>query len=59
MSADRWTDCPQCGGNLREDFEVGIWDQKFYVDYGASCRQCKFKHRFKVEEPLAIEELEP
>jgi len=38
---------------LREDFEIGILgDGKFFIDYTASCKICKFNHRVKKEEQL-------
>jgi len=34
---------------LREDYEVGIRNGEFYVDYGASCATCGFRFGYKHE----------
>jgi|WetSurMetagenome_2_1015567.scaffolds.fasta_scaffold670545_2 hypothetical protein len=34
---------------LREDYELGIIENKFYVSYRASCTACKFSFTFKEE----------
>ena len=61
MSADNWAQCPRCGKDLREDFDIGIYNGKFEVDYKGECqgdtekrnfpfKGCGFIHRFKHEE---------
>ena len=34
---------------LREDYELGIVEGRFYVSYRASCTACKFSFTFKEE----------
>jgi len=34
---------------LREDYELGIVENKFYVSYRASCTACNFSFSFKEE----------
>lgn len=40
--------------SLREDWEIGIYDGEFEVDYGASCDKCGFKFRFKHNETIVL-----
>lgn len=66
MSADNWTACPKCQpdldtttcgpgeAKLREDWELGIIGNEFYVNYRASCRQCKYRFNYKHEERLTL-----
>lgn len=35
---------------LREDYEIGIFDEKFEISYYAQCEKCGFKKKFKHEE---------
>lgn len=42
----------QTEDTLREDYEIGIRNGKFSVDYCASCQACDFIHKFKYEEDL-------
>lgn len=37
MSADNYTKCPRCGQDLREDYDIGIIDGAFEIDFRASC----------------------
>jgi|APFre7841882654_1041346.scaffolds.fasta_scaffold405628_2 hypothetical protein len=39
---------------LREDYELGIRDGKFFVSYGASCSECNYSFHFKEERQLDI-----
>lgn len=58
MSADAWSNCPQCGGRetVREDYEQGILNGEYFVDFHAQC-DCGFKfvfeHREKVVSAVA------
>ena len=55
MSADNWTDCPKCleGENkFREDWEIGLYNGSFDIDYRGQCQQCKFKIEFKHSEEV-------
>jgi hypothetical protein len=36
--------------NLREDWEIGIWDGKFLVNFSSRCEDCKFEFNYKHEE---------
>ncbi len=55
MGADNWTDCPKCGtvGELREDYEIGIYKGKFSVSYGAICEACNFEFPYKHEQAIS------
>jgi len=55
MSADNWTDCPKCGKKLgfREDYELGMLDGVFFVDYRGNCSTyrsdgCEYSYNYKV-----------
>jgi len=61
MSADNWAACPKCGtteelrdqeGTLREDYEQGILNGYYGVDYSAFCKRCGFEYRFEHEEKV-------
>lgn len=34
---------------LREDYDIGLYDGSFYVDYSAKCSCCDFEFNFKKE----------
>ena len=59
MSADNWTECPKCGKDFREDYELGISRHgKFYVDYSGSCGTsrdigCGLKIKYEIEKDIA------
>lgn len=38
---------------LREDYEIGILEGKFYVIYSASC-ECGFAYKFKHEKKIPL-----
>ena len=38
--------------SLREDYEIGLSDGKFYVDYRCQCGECGFEFRYRHEERL-------
>lgn len=38
---------PDPENELREDYEIGIYDGQFYISYGAECAVCGFKHTFE------------
>jgi hypothetical protein len=42
---------------LREDYELGIVENKFYVSYRASCTACKFSFTFKEERAADTKEV--
>ena len=56
MSADNWGRCPRCEeedgeiGNLREDYDIGIYDGKFEVIYSGECAECDFRKKYNYEE---------
>ncbi len=57
MSADRWTECPKCGGDLREDYDIGVEGDTFQVSFRASCGHwrkpgCGFSFAFEASEGL-------
>lgn len=37
---------------LREDYEIGVYNGKFEVNFGASCNKCGWQHNFKHSEEL-------
>ncbi len=37
---------------LREDYELGIQDDEFYVRYSSSCKVCGFKYDYKYDAPV-------
>jgi hypothetical protein len=49
MSADRWITCPKCGAvdECREDYEIGIYGNRFEVGFSSSCQKCDFRFSFK------------
>lgn len=58
MSADNWGKCPKClrEESLREDYEMGMWNGKFTVDYHGECitgrdEGCgyRFTYKFSVD----------
>ena len=56
MGADRWSDCPTCEGeNLREDYEIGIYNGVFEVDYRGYCRDCGFTYTHQKTEKIIKE----
>ncbi len=38
---------------LREDYEIGIYNGVFSINYGAGC-ECGFRYEFKHEVPVAL-----
>jgi hypothetical protein len=38
------------GYTVREDYEMGIHDGAFFVDYHGKCSECGFTHKFNHEE---------
>ena len=51
MTADNWTACPQCDGEFREDYEIGVFGDEFFIDYRGSCRDCRLSLGYRVEQP--------
>ncbi len=41
---------------FREDYEIGVHDGVFSVDYRGHCETCDLQHSFKTEAPLVIDE---
>ncbi len=39
---------------LREDYEIGILNDYFYVSYGAHCDKCGFKHSFNHKNTITM-----
>lgn len=39
---------------LRENFDIGIWDDQFQVSYSGSCEKCGFKKEFKTQSLIEI-----
>jgi hypothetical protein len=54
VSADKWTTCPKCGAvdELREDYEIGIYENCFEVNFGAKCQKCDFDFSFKCKSDI-------
>ena len=54
MSAEGWADCPKCKQKdvVREDYEQGILNDEYFVDYKAKCYTCDFKHEFHHKEKV-------
>jgi hypothetical protein len=40
---------------VREDFEIGIYDGEFEVDYSSSCSKCDFAFTYKFGDNLSEE----
>jgi len=56
MSADNWSNCPNCEklGNdvsdtLREDYEFFLEDGILDISYSCSCRECGFVFNYNKE----------
>ena len=47
---DKSREKPRYKATLREDYEIGIDVNEFYVDYSASCSECGFTHKFERRE---------
>lgn len=47
---------PKGNENLREDYQIGIWNGQFCVIYKARCERCRFRHSFTAEELIDIKE---
>jgi hypothetical protein len=67
MSADNWAICPRCEKktefvnlkkddryNFRENYEIGVYKNKFEVDYIGSCTKCGFSYTFSHSEQIKI-----
>lgn len=61
MSADNWGECPKCGEGIRrmyrptpfrEDYEIGIYKGKFFIDYRGHCQSCNYLKEFKHNEEI-------
>lgn len=39
---------------LREDYEIGILDEEFYVRYAGACTVCGFRYEYKHDEKLVV-----
>jgi hypothetical protein len=37
---------------LREDYEVGIREGEFFVNYSGFCKECNFKFNYNHSEPI-------
>lgn len=40
------------GHTLREDYDIGIWNENFDISYMASCSQCGFSHTYTLSEKV-------
>ena len=40
---------------LREDYEQGIWDGKYFVDFSCNCQTCGWSYHFKYEDKNPLE----
>jgi len=47
----------QAEKTLREDYELGLHEGKFYVSYRGDCTVCDFVHVFKHEEAIGVKQL--
>lgn len=36
--------------NLREDYEIGVWEDKFFIKYSAHCQICGFTYKYGFED---------
>ena len=43
---------PQIDSTFREDYEIGVYEGKFFVSYHGECQECKLKHVFKHEQAI-------
>lgn len=39
---------------LREDYEIGIWDGRFHINYSGWCNECGFSYEYKLDEPVTV-----
>lgn len=44
---------PNCR-TFREDYEIGIWEGKFFIGYFGKCRECGLEKSFKHEEQFPL-----
>lgn len=53
MSADNWANCPKCRAvsQFREDYEIGMYDDEFFVSYRGACRECGHRYFFDHTDP--------
>lgn len=65
MSADNWAVCPRCKRdsaspdeyddcNFREDYEQGVFQGEYFVEYRGQCTECGLKHTFKHKQALSF-----
>lgn len=47
MGADRYSNCPSCNGNLREDYEFNLAELSLHVSYSCKCTDCGFSYENK------------
>ena len=40
---------------LREDYEIGIWDNNFMVEYRATCIVCGFTYKYNYKEVINVQ----
>jgi hypothetical protein len=45
---------PEARRTLREDYEVGVHDANFEIDYSCSCAECGLTFYFKETRPIPI-----
>ena len=39
---------------MREDYEIGVSQERFYVDYACSCQTCGFQFSYRHEEDVKL-----
>jgi len=54
LLTEQQTPVEPTGRTLREDYELGIWNDVFEVSYSAYCSECGFTKKFETKEPLNI-----
>lgn len=40
--------------SLREDYEIGIYNNEFYAIYRGECKECGWKHTLDLTQPLDL-----
>ena len=57
MGADNWDDCPKCKAErkFREDYDIGMYEGNFEIEYHGQCSECGFTKTFEHKELLEAE----
>ena len=40
---------------FREDYEIGVFDGEFFVQYKGACGTCNLRHEFKYEQDVNVD----